>query len=90
MTTQPKPREMIVVKEGPGRLVRLPGGSRVPPEGARVPNTLLIQKWIANGDLVLAADAMPAPALPATAPAPATKASSGKPETVEVDQGLKS
>ncbi|MHB1305374.1 MAG: DUF2635 domain-containing protein [Acidiphilium sp.] len=86
MAMQPKPREMIVVKPGEGRLVRLPGGRQVPAEGARVPDTLLMRKWIANGDLVLQSDAPPAPATPA---AP-TKAIAGKPEAVEVDQGLKS
>jgi hypothetical protein len=47
--------EMVKVVPGPGRVVRLePGAKPMKATGATVPLTLLIRKWIANGDLVMA------------------------------------
>ena len=52
--------EMVKVVPGPGRVVRLePGAKPMKATGATVPLTLLIRKWIANGDLVLAPSAAP-------------------------------
>lgn len=42
----------MTVKPGDGRLARLPGGRRVPAEGASVEVTPLIRRWLAKGDLV--------------------------------------
>lgn len=52
--------EMVKVVPGAGRVVRLePGAKPMKATGATLPLTLLIRKWIANGDLVLAPAAAP-------------------------------
>ena len=45
-------KTMVDVKPGEGRLVRLPNGKKLPPAGARLERTALIERWLANGDLV--------------------------------------
>jgi hypothetical protein len=67
--------DMVKVVPGAGRVVRLePGAKPLKATGATVPLTLLIRKWIAIGDLVVA------PAAPAAAAAPAIAATPVKSE----------
>ncbi len=73
---------MVKVYPGAGRVVRLTAGAKpLKATGATVERSLLIERWIANGDLVLEPVAAPV-AAPAdaeaakAAPEPAAKAPS--------------
>ena len=46
--------EKIHVVPGVGRLVRLPGGTIVPPQGVICARTMFIERRLLGGDLVLA------------------------------------
>lgn len=68
----------IHVKPAPGRIIRAPDGSIIPPEGQHLVQDLYLQRRIAEGDLVVvepeATEAVqqPEPAMPAQV-APATR-----------------
>lgn len=66
---------MVKVYPGKGRVVRLtPGAKPLKAAGANVERSTMIERWLANGDLVLEPVAAPADAeLAKTAPEP-TKA----------------
>lgn len=75
--------EMVKIVPGAGRIVRLePGAKPLKAEGKTVPLTLLIRRWIANGDLVVVAPAAQTVVAPAAStPIPVTLAAPSKTET---------
>jgi hypothetical protein len=69
--------ERIDVKPGVGRLVRWANGQKVKAAGERVIRTPLVDRWLANGDLVLAPELAAAKATPAPAKAAPTATETG-------------
>lgn len=52
----------VKVQPGAGRIVRLaPGAKPIKAEGVTIERTLLVEKWIANGDLVPVAEPQEVP-----------------------------